>query len=175
VDGKDWDLAEDRLAPAAVSVSNGGRSISVRSSPDRESACPRSTNTSGSSPSCTTIWATSTTRPVASNRSTIHSGQGVTHVSGMNCHPCARNEPEGSGGPTRIRACSLRPEPTGTACPDSWARRAEASEATGQGRGAGVGFVPARSLPNRRERRARIPGRAELKRAKRRARGVGPE
>ncbi len=36
------------------------------------------------SPSCTTIWATSTTRPVASSRSRIHSGPG--------CYPCLRNE-----------------------------------------------------------------------------------
>ena len=51
-------------------------------------------STSGSSPSWTTIWATSTTRRADSNRSRIRSAESVTHVSGINCYPCVRNGPQ---------------------------------------------------------------------------------
>ena len=44
----------------------------------------KSATASGSSPSCTTIWATSTMRRAGSNRSTIRSAR--------KCYPCLRNE-----------------------------------------------------------------------------------
>jgi len=68
--------------PAAGSASIGRKSTSQPCLPARRSASNRSQTTSGSSASCTTIWATSTTRPVASSPSTTRLRQ--------KCYLCLR-------------------------------------------------------------------------------------
>jgi hypothetical protein len=68
----------------AASASNAAKSISATSSPARASASPRWPSGSGSSLSCSTIWATLTMRRADSNRSIIRSAR--------KCYLCPRNE-----------------------------------------------------------------------------------
>jgi hypothetical protein len=69
---------------------NAARSTSARSSPARKSESARLRTAYGSSALCTTISATSTTRPAGWSPSQILRSYGFTHVSGINRHLCVR-------------------------------------------------------------------------------------